>query len=99
MGHRAVSNSPTSLPYTLQVLRFRVLGTLLLASLGTLAIVGIGAWFVVEQILAEKVKEHMITVVQDHAAAVELFLDERLMALPSRSGPGPDWACRCVMVS
>jgi two-component system NtrC family sensor kinase len=62
-------------------MRYRVLGTLLLASLGTLAIVEIGAWVVLEQILAEKVKEHMVTVVQDHAAAVELFLDERLMAL------------------
>ena len=75
------TSNPAPLTHPLQLQRLRVLATLLLASLGTLAVVAIGAWFVLEQILADKVEEHLITVVEDHAAAIELFLDERLMAL------------------
>jgi len=81
MRHSADPGRSISLPTTLRVMRFRVLGILLLACLGTLAIVGIIAWFVLERILVEKVEEHLVTVVEQHAAAVELFLDERLMAL------------------
>ncbi|MBI4861818.1 MAG: cache domain-containing protein [Candidatus Riflebacteria bacterium] len=70
-----------SVPTSLQALRLRALAILVSAPLGTLAVVGVGAWFVLEDLLATKVEEHLVTVVKDHAAAIDLFLDERLNAL------------------
>jgi len=68
-------------PLQLQALRFRVLFLLIGSALGTLAVVGVAAWMILAQLIAQKAEERLHTIVSDHAAAVDLFLNERLMAL------------------
>ena len=51
------------------------------SALGTLAVVGVAAWMILAQLIAERAEDHLHTIVSDHAATIDLFLNERLMAL------------------
>ena len=59
----------------------RMTALLIFSAFLPLAVISVGAWIVFEGIIAEKSKTHLQTVVADHAQTVELFLDERMMAL------------------
>jgi two-component system NtrC family sensor kinase len=54
---------------------------LVLASLIPLSFISAGAWIVFGRIISQKSEDHLQTIVRDHAATVDLFLQERLMAL------------------
>ena len=83
MGRQAkhIESHTSSSAQRFQALRLRVVIFLVLASFVPLFGISIGAWIVFERILAEKSEEHLQTVVSDHAETIELYLNERLMAL------------------
>jgi two-component system NtrC family sensor kinase len=65
----------------LEAQRHRILFLLVVASLVPLLAIGTGAWAVFGGIIARKAEAHQQTIVRDHAAAVDLYLAERLAAL------------------
>jgi two-component system NtrC family sensor kinase len=64
-----------------RTLRWRLTPLLIGASVLPLAVVGLGGWVVFRGLLADRVEEHLRTIVLDHAHTVDLFLAERLKAL------------------
>ncbi|MCU0724348.1 MAG: sensor histidine kinase [Planctomycetes bacterium] len=58
-----------------------VLSVLLLGSLIPLAFLGAGAFIVFGNVIADRTREHLETLVSDHAKTVDLFLGERLAAI------------------
>ena len=62
-------------------LRMRMIALLILASLIPLAVISAGAWIVFSRIISEHAIAHLHTIVRDHAATVELFLEERRLVL------------------
>lgn len=65
----------------LHALQRRVVTVLTLASLIPLGFISFGAWVVFGRIISAKSMDQLQTIVRDHAATVDLFLDERLLAL------------------
>jgi len=62
-------------------LRWRIVGLLLLTSLLPLALVGVGSWVVFGRLLVDRTLDQQRGVVRSHAAAIDLYLGERLRAL------------------
>jgi len=65
----------------LYALRRRLTLLLIGAAVLPMTIVSLGGWVVFRGLIADRVAEHLQTVVHDHASAIDLFLEERLRAL------------------
>lgn len=87
MGSSAQNPKKSISPYVdeqiahLHALQRRIIFLLILASLIPLAFIGTGAGIVFGKIISSKSTEQLQTVVRDHAVTIELFLQERMMAL------------------
>jgi len=75
---RHPGNGRLHLPFGL---KWRIVGLLVLASLAPLLLVGIGSWVVFGRLLLDRSLEQHRSVVQSHAAAIDLYLGERTRAL------------------
>ena len=62
-------------------LRRRILALLLATSLVPLVLLAVGSWAVLERVLEHDAEDQLGTIVREHADEIDLFLDERLMAL------------------
>jgi two-component system NtrC family sensor kinase len=65
----------------LHALRRRLTLLLIGASVLPMTIVSLGGWVVFRGLIADRVAEHLQTVVHDHANTIDLYLEERLKAL------------------
>jgi two-component system NtrC family sensor kinase len=62
-------------------LRWRIVTVLLTAALVPLGIAGLGSWIVFGELLEDKARERMRTVVRSHASAIDSYLAERVSLL------------------
>jgi two-component system NtrC family sensor kinase len=62
-------------------LRWRIVTVLLVAALLPLGIAGLGSWIVFGDLLEEKAREQMRTLVRSHASAIDSYLAERVSLL------------------
>lgn len=62
-------------------LRWRIVTVLLVAALVPLGIAGFGSWIVFGDLLEQKAREQMRTVVRGHASAIDSYLAERVSLL------------------
>lgn len=62
-------------------LRWRIVALLLLVSLLPLGLVGVGSWVVFGRLAVNRTMELQRSLVRAHAAAIDLYLEERLRAL------------------
>jgi two-component system NtrC family sensor kinase len=65
----------------LHALRRRLTLLLIGASVLPMTIVSLGGWVVFRGLIADRVAEHLQTVVHDHAGTIDLILEDRLKAL------------------
>ena len=69
-------------------LRWRIVIALLGAALLPLGISAIGSWIAFSDLLEEKAREHMRTIVKSHALAIDSYLSERVNLLKLLAGSG-----------